>query len=282
MGTEQSVQMIKAKTIAVTCQKGGVGKTSITVNVGACFAALGRSVLLIACDAQRDMTDKYLASLEEYTDDCADLASVFSGTVPADEAVYTPAAFPVFEEKKNLLAVRRKKIGSYTLDFLPAGWDLNFLTTEDHALFSRYLDGLREKYDYILLDLPPSYSPVTILAMDWAEYVLIPVVPDSASFGGYSLVREMLTQARSVGRHAPELLGVVMNMYTGFNRDAALLDQLRELGGDDILETVIPKSQVVGDAAEFGVPVISWTKNVLYKSYLALARELLQRIGEEV
>ena len=273
-----------AKKICINCRKGGAGKTAAAINVSACVAETGKKVLIISCDTQRDSAMKYLADHGISLDECYDLADILSGNISYSEATYTPEAYPIYGE--GLMGLRRKVVGEYNIDYIiaPEFWPEGFFDSLPDDAFSKTLAGADEEYDYIFLDLPPadpSTSPIVMLAMEWSDYVLVPISSDEAALQGYALVYQMITDITSRGGNAPSVIGSYMSIYNkNYSFDEHIKEQLMESAEDDYIDVQIRRAQAVKEASFFGVPVISYNKNDVSDDYRALTREIVKRIGE--
>lgn len=254
------------KIIAITNQKGGVGKTTTSVNLAASLAATKRRVLLIDLDPQgnatmgsgvdkRTVTDSIYDVLVESTD-------ISSTVVPAGEAGF---------------------------DLLPANDDL---TGAEIALLDlpqreqrlkRGLQAVHNEYDYILIDCPPSLSMLTLNALVAAEWVLIPMQCEYFALEGLTALIRTLDKIRNTINPGLQVAGVLRTMFDPRNNLANDVSaQLVDHFGDRVYRTVIPRNVRVAEAPSHGLPVLLYDKSSRgARAYLALAGEILRRADDE-
>ena len=245
------------QTICIANQKGGVGKTTTSVNLAAALASLARKVLLVDCDPQANATtgvgvDK--AGLEKT------LYHVLIGDAPAARAVIqTPV--------KNL-------------SILPSRVELSGFEVEmvdepgKEKLLSTVLGPVRNDYDYVILDCPPSLTLLTINAMAAADSILIPLQSEFYALEG-------LGQLLQTVRRIPPLkiAGILLTM---FDQRTNLSNQVTEDAethfADLVFKTRIPRNVRLGEAPSFGLPILLYDPaSAGSKSYMALAKELIKK-----
>ncbi|HLJ66802.1 MAG TPA: AAA family ATPase [Chloroflexota bacterium] len=247
-------------TFAVVNQKGGVGKTTTVINLGAYLGALGSKVLLVDCDPQANTT----GGLGMNGVACG-LYDVLADAVPAAHAI-----------------VRTSVEG---VDLLPStaeltGAEIELLDCEDRTgLLRAALDGLQSWYSYILLDCPPSLGLLTLNALVAADAVLVPVQCEYLALEG--LVRLMDTIDRVRTRANPDLriLGLLMTMYDGRTMlSHQVAGEVRRHYPRLTFETVIPRNVRLGEAPSFGQPILRYDPASRgAQAYQALAREVVAR-----
>jgi len=250
-----------SRVIAVANQKGGVGKTTTTVNLAACVAALDRSVLLVDCDAQGNATSGLGA---DRTAAQPGLAEVLLGEAVLVDTV-RPTALP-------------------GLKLVPAGPGLNGIEMEllpaaDRAFrLKAALEPLRGGYEYIFLDCPPSLGILTVNALTAADAVLVPVQCEYFALEGLGQLLETIELVRGDLNPGLEVEGAVLTMYDGRTRLAQeVIRQVRAHFRERVYRTVIPRNVRLSEAPSHGKPVILYDlKSPGSVAYLALARELLK------
>ena len=244
--------------LAVANQKGGVGKTTTAINLGAALAALERHVLIVDCDPQGNATRGL-----GLTDAPPHLYHVLSGQAPASQAIRS-SGFP-------------------HLDVLPAGRDLVGVEVEFSALegwerrLADVLAPVTEDYSTILIDCPPSLGHLTVLALTAASAVLVPLQCEYFALEG---IRELLSTVERVrGGLNPELAiaGIVLTMFderTKLGQDVAV--EARRHFGEKVYSTVVPRNVRLAEAPSHGLPVLAYDiKCRGATAYLDLAREYL-------
>ena len=246
--------------LAVANQKGGVGKTTTAINLGAGLAALESRVLLVDCDPQGNATRGLGVAA-----DPPNLYHVLAGEAPLKEAI-RKLRFPNFD----LLPADRDLVGV----------EVEFVEVDDweHQL-RRSIEAARSSYDVILLDCPPSLGHLTICAMAAADGVLVPLQCEYFALEGVS---ELVTTIRRVqGGVNPNLgiVGILLTMYderTNLSKEVA--SEIRRHFADKVFETVVPRNVRLAEAPSHGMPIFQYDiKSRGAEAYLALAREVLAR-----
>jgi chromosome partitioning protein len=252
--------------IAITNQKGGVGKTTSAINVAAALATADRRVLLVDGDPQGNAT------------------SGLGLTVPAD----VPSLYDVLLGAATAGQAIQKSVHLPKLDVLPATPDLAGAEVElvnEERRESRLraaLEAERQNYDYILIDCPPSLGLLTINMLASADSIIIPLQCEYFALEGLSqllrtveMVKNNLNPGLSVG-------GVLLTMYDSrLNLSRQVADDAREHFGDVVFQTVIPRNIRLAEAPSYGKPILLYDiTSVGASSYLAVAKELMSRIEE--
>lgn len=253
------------KIIAVTNQKGGVGKTTTTINLGAALAEIGKRVLLVDLDPQGN-------------------ASTGLG-IDADRREITTYDLLTGEAELGN-AIQKSDVDR--LWIIPANTDLS---SADIELFSNekrsFLmhDALRQhaidayEFDYVLIDCPPSLNLLTVNAMVAANSVLVPLQSEFFALEGLSQLMLSVREVRQTANTALRIEGVVMTMYDSRNNLSQMVEKdARDNLGDLVFETVIPRNVRVSEAPSYALPVLEYDSNSRgSQAYRAMAKELVQR-----
>ena len=251
-----------ARIISLCNQKGGVGKTTTTINLAASLAQYGRRVLAVDFDPQGALS----AGLGIATHDVPTIYDLLLDTKRDPHEVIVQTSTP-------------------GLDVLPANIDLS--AAEVHlvnevareTILSRVLRKVSGEYDVILVDCQPSLGLLTVNALTASHGVLIPLECEFFALRGVALLIETIDKVRDRLNPAIELDGVLATMYdprTLHSRE--VLERVVEAFGDDVLETVIGRTVKFPDASVSGVPITQFApEHAAAQAYLRLARELVDR-----
>ncbi len=253
------------KIVAIANQKGGVGKTTTCVNLAASMAATKRKVLVIDLDPQGNAT--MASGVDKYQ---------------VDATVYE---FLVEDASFNDV-VCRNTAGHY--DLIAANGDVTAAEIKLMEVFAREvrlknaLASVRDNYDFIFIDCPPSLNLLTINAMAAADSVLVPMQCEYFALEGLTALMDTISKLAAVVNDNLKIEGLLRTMYDPRNRLAnEVSDQLKKHFGNKVYRTVIPRNVRLAEAPSHGKPAMYYDKySSGSKAYLALAGEMLRR--EEV
>lgn len=251
-----------AKIIAVVNQKGGVGKTTTSVNLAAALALTKRKVLLVDLDPQGNATmgsgtDKYEVALSGY-EVLLKEASIQEAIVINDVVDY------------HLLAGSGDLTAAEVLLMNEEGRELRL---------KQALSEVQDQYDYIVIDCPPSLNMLTINALTAAQGVLVPIQCEYYALEGLTALLDTIEQVRAGINPGLELQGLLRTMFDARNNLAVQVsEQLMEHFGDKVYRTIIPRNVRLAEAPSHGVPILDYDKRSSGAiAYLALAGEVLRR-----
>lgn len=251
-----------SKIITIANQKGGVGKTTTTVNLAAALAATRRRVLLIDMDPQGNAT---MGSGVDKNELKLSVCNVLLGENGVREAII--------------------KVPEVGYDVLPANADL---TAAEVQLMNRIgrekqldlaLNTVRDNYDYILIDCPPSLNMLTVNSLVAADGVVIPMQCEYYALEGLSSLLDTIEQIRVSVNPEIKLEGLLRTMYDPRNNlSNDVSSELVEHFGDRVYRTVIPRNVSLAEAPSYGQPIMYYNKSSRGSmAYLALAGEVLRR-----
>ena len=255
-----------ARVLAVTNQKGGVGKTTTAINLATALAMLGQKTLLVDLDPQGNLTSG--VGLKGQT---APAGTAYQA-LTSPEPLENPSAF-VLETRVNGLSL-------IPADRNLTGAEVELVPIADREQRLRLLlDPLRDGFDYILIDTPPSLGLLTLNALVAADAVLIPLNCEYFALEGLADLVATLRRVRGSLNPSLDIAGVLMTMYDErTNLGQQVARDIREFFQDRVFTTVIPRNIRLGEAPSHGLPAILYDpKSRGAEAYVSLAREVLAR-----
>jgi chromosome partitioning protein len=261
------------KIIAVTNQKGGVGKTTTAINLAAALAIAGRTVLLVDCDPQGNATSG-LGKKGEHTE-----SGTLYEALTADDADLKPAAdrfiLPTAVDRLSLLPANREL----------AGAEIELIGFADRERrLQRLLEPLRDQFDFIIIDSPPSLGLLTLNALVAADRVLIPLHCEYFALEGLADLVGTMRRVRASLNPALDIEGVLLTM----NDDRTNLGQqvgrdVREFFKEKVYTTVIPRNVRLAEAPSHGLPAVTYdAKSRGAEAYFSFTKELLEKNPEQL
>ena len=248
--------------IAVANQKGGVGKTTTAINLSSCLAEKGKKVLAVDMDPQGNMTSGLGVDKNSVENTIYDL---IIGESSIDEVL-----------KKDIMK---------NLDIIPANIDLSaaeieLIDVEDKEYIVRnVIKDIKDNYDYIIIDCPPSLSMLTINAMTTATSVLVPIQCEYYALEGLSQLIHTVDLVRDRLNPELEIEGVVFTMYDArTNLSLQVVENVKDNLHQNIYKTIIPRNIRLAEAPSYGVPINEYDpKSAGSESYMRLAEEVINR-----
>ena len=251
--------------LSVSNQKGGVGKTTTTVNLAASLSASDKKCLVIDCDPQANATTGLGLSRADLESGVYDL---FFGTEPLPEITKKTELPGLF-----IIGANSNLVGAEV--------EMAHIENRELLLKKRLL-GVKDQYDYILMDCPPSLGFLTLNALTAADAVIIPLQCEYYALEGLSQMLETYRAVRRSLNPTLSLLGILLTMYDSRNNlSSQVAKEIRKLFKEKVFQTVIPRNVRLSEAPSHGKPVLLYDiKSSGAQGYLQLARELIKRGGK--
>lgn len=249
------------KILAVSNQKGGVGKTTTAINLAASLALADRSVLLVDVDPQGNLTSG--VGLKTAANSGPTIYEALMGTAELPELATAIDRMRLVPANRNL-----------------AGAEIELVTMEAREQrLSRILESARERYDYILIDTPPSLGLLTLNALVAADAVLVPLHCEYFALEGIADLVATIRRVRASLNPRLDILGVLLTMYDDrTNLGQQVARDIRGFFAEKVFTTVVPRNVKLGEAPSHGLPVLLYdVKSKGAEAYVSLAREVLAR-----
>ena len=249
-----------SKTVAIANQKGGVGKTTTSVNLAACLASMGKKILIIDVDPQGNTTsglgvDKRRCETTVY--DC------LIGGEPMENAIL-PTEF------ENLF------VCPSNINLSGAEIDLISVMGRENQL-KNAIKPIKSDYDFIFIDTPPSLGLITINTLTAADSVLIPIQCEFYALEGVSQLTSTIRKVKEALNPSITLEGILLTMYDSrTNLSIQVVDEVKKFFPGKVYKTIIPRNVRLSEAPGFGQPVLYYDKGSKgAEGYMSLAKEFL-------
>ena len=250
-----------AKIISITNQKGGVGKTTTAINLSACVAQAGRRVLLVDLDPQGNSTSGLGISKKSGK---STYDAVIGGT-SAEEAVR-----PTMIDTLHVLPSRIELAGAEV--------ELVSMEAREQRL-KRALAPIRDRYDFIFIDCPPSLGLLTLNALTASDSLLVPIQCEYFALEGLSQLMNTVKLVRRGLNRTLDIQGVVLTMFSArLNLCVQVVEEVKHYFRDKVYNTIIPRSVRMSEAPSHGLPISLYDpRNSGARAYTSLAEEFLKR-----
>ena len=251
--------------IAIANQKGGVGKTTTSINLSSCIAAKGKKVLVVDIDPQGNTTSGYGIEKNDLDNTIYEL---MLGDCSIEDCIIKDVIenISILPSNVNLAAAEIELIG----------------VDKKEYILKNEIDWVKDRYDYIIIDCPPSLSLLTVNAMTTADSVLVPIQCEYYALEGLSQLIHTVNLVKERLNPNLEMEGVVFTMYDSrTNLSAQVVENVKSHLNQKDYRTVIPRNIRLAEAPSYGQPInIYDPKSAGAESYLALAEEVIDRKGE--
>lgn len=253
------------RTIVIANQKGGVGKTTTAINLSACLAEAGQKVLAIDMDPQGNMTSGFGIEKDEIENTVYEL---LLGETSVDECLQKDVLenLSLISSNINLAAAEIELIGIEEKEFI----------------LQKAIEPIKNNYDFVIVDCPPSLNMLTINAMCLADTVLVPIQCEYYALEGLSQLMHTINLVKDRLNPQLEMEGVVFTMYDArTNLSLQVVDNVKDNLQQTIYKTIIPRNVRLAEAPSHGMPINLYdSKSTGAESYRLLAEEVIHR-GEE-
>ncbi|MBP2072104.1 ParA family protein [Thermoanaerobacterium butyriciformans] len=256
------------KIIAIANQKGGVGKTTTTINLGYSLSASGKKVLCVDMDPQSNMTSGF----------------------GIDDSSLNCTTYNILIEERNIKEALITLNEMNGISIVPSSIQLAGAEIELVPMLSREfrlknsLKDIKDDYDFILIDCPPSLGLLTINALTAADSVLVPIQCEYYALEGLTQLMNTINLIKKNINHSLEIEGVVLTMFNArTNLSIQVVDEVKKYFKGKVYGTIIPRNIRLGEAPSFGKPISLYDPHSKgAEAYEELAKEIIERNGEAI
>lgn len=260
--SKSSIQKKECDIIAIANQKGGVGKTTTAINLGASLAIAEKKVLIIDIDPQANTTTGLGIDKKKIE---KDIYAVLEGKIPAAEAImdYELKFLKILPSSRNF-----------------ARFELEVATESDNHLYlKKVIEQIKDQFEYIIIDSPPSLGIITINALTAARSVLIPIQTEYYALEGLSDLIDTIERTREHFNPNLEIKGILLTMYDErTNLSKQVEEEIRKFFSNNVYTSIIPRNIRLSEAPSFGKPIQLYAiKSAGSQAYMGLAKEILNQ-----
>lgn len=251
------------KILSISNQKGGVGKSTTAINLSACLGEMGKNVLVIDMDPQGNTTSGL--GIDKDNDENYTVYDLLVDNCSVEECILDTGF-----ENLSIIASNSNL----------AGAEIELLELDDREnVLKNHIESIKDQYDYILIDCPPSLSILTLNAMCASSGIIVPIQCEYYALEGLTQILKTIGLVKERLNNEIEIEGVVFTMFDGRNNlSSDVVANVKENLDIRVFDTIIPRNVRLAEAPSYGMPVIEYdNRSTGAASYRYLAQELIQR-----
>ena len=251
------------KILSISNQKGGVGKSTTAINLSACLGEMGKNVLVIDMDPQGNTTSGL--GIDKDNDENYTVYDLLVDNCSVEECILDTGF-----ENLSIIASNSNL----------AGAEIELLELDDREnVLKNHIESIKDQYDYILIDCPPSLSILTLNAMCASSSIIVPIQCEYYALEGLTQILKTIDLVKERLNNEIEIEGVVFTMFDGRNNlSSDVVANVKENLDIRVFDTIIPRNVRLAEAPSYGMPVIEYdNRSTGAASYRYLAQELIQR-----